>query len=226
VSAEVHTRLLLDARRLIERATRWLLRRRRRPLQIASTIEDFTDAVRGLAGALPEVLDEDERREWDDRVAELQEAGLPEDLARRGASLGELFSALDIGEISRGLERDVDEVAAVYFRLGSRLHLHWLRDRIAELSRDGRWQAMARAALRDDLYTLHRDLTADLLCETPADGSVDARLDAWIEGNKGTIDRSVGIIEDIRAHGHYDLTTLPVALREVRTLIHETSAVT
>jgi glutamate dehydrogenase len=226
VSAEVHTRLLLDARRLIERSTRWLLRHRRRPLAIATTIEDFADPAIGLAAALPEVLDEPDREAWDERVEELLQAGVPEKLARRAASFGELFSALDIGEIAKGLERDIDEVASVYFRLGSRLHLHWLRDRVAALSRDGRWQAMARAALRDDLYVVHRELTADLLCETPEEGSIDERLDAWISGNKATIERSVGIIEDIRASGAYDLTTLPVALREVRALIHETSPVT
>ena len=44
-----------------------------------------------------------------------------------------------------------------------RLELHWLRDRIADLPRDDRWSALARAALRDDLYTLHRALTAEVL---------------------------------------------------------------
>ena len=43
-----------------------------------------------------------------------------------------------------------------YFRLGSRLELNWLRDRIIELPRANRWQALARAALRDDLYHLLR----------------------------------------------------------------------
>jgi hypothetical protein len=39
--------------------------------------------------------------------------------------------------------------------LAARLHLHWLRDRIAELPREDRWQEKARAAQRDDFFTLH-----------------------------------------------------------------------
>ena len=50
-----------------------------------------------------------------------------------------------------------------YFRLGSRLELNWLRDRIIELPRDDRWQALARAALREDLLGIHRELTREVL---------------------------------------------------------------
>ena len=58
----------------------------------------------------------------------------------------------------------------VHFRLGSRLELHWLRDRIVALPRDDRWRALARAALRDDLYSLHRALTAEVLRRTATEG--------------------------------------------------------
>ena len=58
---------------------------------------------------------------------------------------------------------DLEEVARLHFLLGGKLHLHWLRDRIALLARDTRWAAMARAALRDDLFSLHAELTADVL---------------------------------------------------------------
>ena len=54
-------------------------------------------------------------------------------------------------------------VTDVYFGIGSRLGLDWLRDRILELPRTDRWQSLARAALRDDLYRLHRSLTREIL---------------------------------------------------------------
>ena len=57
----------------------------------------------------------------------------------------------DIVEVARATERPPEPVMATYFRLGSRLELNWLRDRIIELPRANRWQALARAALRDDL---------------------------------------------------------------------------
>jgi glutamate dehydrogenase len=116
-------------------------------------------------------------------------------------------------------------VAALHFLVGGRLHLHWLRDRIATLPRENRWQAMARAALRDDLFSLHAELTADVLRGTGTElAEAEARLDEWIEANRPLVERCVGILSDIRTGGTYDLTTLPVALRELRNLIQAAAA--
>ena len=84
---------------------------------------------------------------------------------------------------------------------------------------------MARAALRDDLFSLHADLTLDVLAGGPGEGDASARLDGWMAANGAAVDRCLGILGDIRTAGTYDMTTLPVALREVRTLIQATTPV-
>ena len=67
------------------------------------------------------------------------------------------------------------------------------------------------AALRDDLFALHASLTAAVL---EAGG-----LDEWREAHRAAADRTLEILAEIRAGGTFDLTTLPVALREVRNLL-------
>ncbi len=107
---------------------------------------------------------------------------------------------------------------ATYFRLGYRLELNWLRDRVIELPRDDRWQALAREALRDDIYSLHRSLTQEVLAPgTSSDGAT--AIDAWSHRNGGAVERCLGMLADIKASRIYDTTTLAVALREVRNLI-------
>jgi glutamate dehydrogenase len=63
---------------------------------------------------------------------------------------------LDIVEVAASTSTPVLDVAAVYFALADQLHLTWLRDRILALPRDDRWSALARAALRDDVYSAPR----------------------------------------------------------------------
>ena len=225
IAASTQLEMLLGARKLIERATRWLLRNRRRPLDIAATIADFADGARELGEALPGILVDADRDAWDTRVATLETAGIPRPLAAQAASFDAMLAVLDVVEVAAAAGQSVEAVAALHFRLGARLRLHWLRDQIAVLPRDDRWRAMARAALRDDLMTLHRELTDDVLHESPGPGSVDERLGAWMDANRATLDRSLGILDDIRAGGAYDLTTLPVALREIRALIQDTAPV-
>jgi len=219
IAADTQIAMLLEARRMVERATRWLLRNRRRPIDIAATVEHFADGARALAAALPEILHDADRAAWDERVEELAEAGVPAPLAARVASLGAMFAALDIVEVAGETGRSIEDVAALHFRLGSTMLLHWLRDRIAALPREDRWQEMARAALRDDLFSLHAELTADVLQEGP-------ELERWMEGNAGPLQRCLGVLADIRSSGTYDLTTLPVALRELRNLIRSSGPVT
>jgi glutamate dehydrogenase len=136
----------------------------------------------------------------------------------RVASLGSMSATFDIVEVARETNLDVETVATVHFRLGSQLELHWLRDRIADLPRDDRWSVLARAALRDDLYSLHRTLTAEVLRSAAPDGDVDERVKAWIAQNPRT-KRYLATLADVRVGRVFDLTTLPVAVREVRNLI-------
>ena len=56
VEASVQTRIMLDARKLVERATRWLLRYRRPPLDIGATISHFSEGANELAERIPEIL--------------------------------------------------------------------------------------------------------------------------------------------------------------------------
>ncbi|HEY3020409.1 MAG TPA: NAD-glutamate dehydrogenase, partial [Solirubrobacteraceae bacterium] len=214
--------MLLEGRKLVERATRWLLRNRRHPIDIAGTLARYAPGARTVTAAVPGVLVDADRQAWEDRVARLGEAGVPAPLAERVASLNALFSALDVVEAEQATGRALDDVVALHFLIGGRLRLHWLRDRIAALPRDDRWAAMARAALRDDLFALHGELTADILQAGPEEGDAGARLQAWAAANEAALKRCLAILADIDATGMFDLTTLPVALRELRTLIRST----
>ena len=227
VDARTQIEMLIDGRRLVERSTRWLVRARQRSIDIAATVSQFAPGAAMLARSLPELLDEGDRALWEAKVDKLQAAGVPAELADRVAGMPSWFPALDIVEVSEATGQSIDAVTEVYFRLGGRLQLNWLRDRIAELPRVNRWQALARSALRDDLYSLHRALTQEVLRTAPArageSAGADTDIDAWTGANAGAVERCRAMLGDIRATRTYDLTTLPVALCEVRNLLQGAS---
>jgi glutamate dehydrogenase len=216
--AGVQIELLLEGRRLVERASRWLLGNRPRQLDIASTVSHFRPGAMGLYASITRLLSPEDAEPLARRADELREQGVPEDLATRVAALPIMFSALDIVVVADQRELDVDQVAAAHFRLGSQLGLHWLRDRIVELPRDDRWRARARAALRDDLYAIHREITSEVLRSASDDDEPAGLVDGWIDSNPASA-RALQTVGDIRSGQSYDLTTLPVAVREMRNLI-------
>jgi glutamate dehydrogenase len=218
VPAEVQIEMLLEGRRLVERATRWLVRNRRRPLDIAATVEHFAPGAAALYALMPRPLSEQEVQPMAGRADHLREVGVPSDLALRVATLSTMFATLDIVDIAGEASLDFEPVAMVHFRLGSELGLHWLRDQIVALPRADRWSALARAALRDDLYTLHRALTTEVLRATSRELDASEAVARWLEANPAA-ERTLQTLADIRGGRVYDLTTLPVAVREVRSLI-------
>jgi glutamate dehydrogenase len=223
VSAQTQLEMLIEGRRLIERSTRWLVRANPYQVSIAQTIRRFRPGAEMLAAALPEALEGSDRETFEGRAADLEQAGVPVQLASRAAGMQSMLALFDIVEVAAATERDPEDVLKVYFRLGSRLELNWLRERIIELPRANRWQALARAALRDDLFNLYRELTRKVLATGGRDADPQAAIETWTESNQETINRALGMVADVRASRIYDNTTLPVALREIRALLRGAS---
>jgi glutamate dehydrogenase len=222
--AAVQVGLFLEARTLAERASRWLLRQRSQPLDITTTVEYFAADIKLLAERLPELLSGNAATAFAETVQRLEAAFVPGALARRVAGLPVLLSGLDIVDIARAAGRSLEEAAAAYFALGDLLNLDWIRDRILELPRDDRWQALARAALRDDLYSVRAAITAEVL-RTGSSGTDGARqVELWFAKIGAAGERCVSALEEIVAGGRADLTILSVALREIRELNHAGSA--
>ena len=213
--------MLIEGRRLVERASRWLVRAHHSALDIEATTRGFLPGARLLAQALPNVLGGLDREEFDRRLSELIEAAVPDPLARRVASFQALLGVFDIVEEAAATAREQSIVMSTYFGLGAQLGLDWIRDRILELPRTDRWQALARAALRDDLYRLHRALTRDALLSADGRRGSEGALAAWRERNEAAVERALSVLADVKASGIYDTTTLPVALRELGDLVRD-----
>jgi glutamate dehydrogenase len=221
IEAGTQLAMLIEGRRLVERATRWLVRSRgRAEIDVAAATARFAPGARALAHALPGVLQGADREAFQDRLVELAAAAAPPGLARRVASMPALLSVFDIVEDGELTGAPQPVVMAVYFGIGSRLGLDWLRDRILELPRNDRWQALARAALRDDLYQMHRALTRGVLARGTTLGA-PAAIDNWLAANREAVERSQRVVGDVQAARTYDTTTLPVALRELKNLVPE-----
>jgi glutamate dehydrogenase len=219
IEASTQLAMLIEGRQLAERATRWLARANPHALDIALTIGYFAPGAQMLASALPEVLEGADRETFEARTAGLVTGGVPSALAARVAGMASLPSVFDIVEIAIATRREQSAVMAAYFRLGCRLQLDWLRDRIIDLPSANRWQSLARGALRDDLYSLHRVLTQEVLETGGATVDSDVSLEAWLHRNRTATERCLSMFADIKASRISDTTTLAVALREVRNLI-------
>ena len=218
VDEQAQFRMLLQGRRLVTRAARWLVNNRRPPLEIATAVSDYAPGASTLWAALPEVLRGLDGDAWHARVWGFSDPGVPSVLASRVAAMDALFFAFDIVESVRGTDVPVRRAAGIHFGLDRRLELAWLRDRILELPRVDIWQTLARSALRDELYKTHRALTAAVLKASSPSIDGDAAINKWFEASGATVGRYLGMLRDIRAAPGNEFTTLLVGVRELAKL--------
>ena len=216
LDAHLQTRLRLELRTLVERATRWLVDNRRRPIDIEAAVSQLAEGVQTLLRELPQLLSGREAEGYARRLGQLKEAGVPEDVAEAAAAMPAGYAALTIVQIANRGGQDLLHVAGVHLAVAQRLGLDRLLGRISELPREDRWQTMARAALRDDLHAVHAQLTAEVLAQARS-GSTEDLVSAW-EQDTAAVTESVRTLGNI-CQGKPDLARMSVGLRVVRALL-------
>jgi glutamate dehydrogenase len=218
VDDAVQTAMLLDTARLIGRGTTWFLRSRRLTEDMAATIAHFAPQVAALATRLPRLLDAGERARIDAAVAAYIDKGVPEALATRVVAFDTLYAALDIIEVADAAKRSIETVAEVYFEISTRLGLPWLREKIGTLPGDAHWQSLAKGAMQDDLSSLQRAITADVLSQSAEIGAPARLIAAWEDVNRRSVERVVQLFGELRASSAVNSAMLSVALHELRNL--------
>jgi glutamate dehydrogenase len=210
VADAVQSQMLIEEGWLTARATTWFLRWRRLADPLEQTIERFRPAVEAVRERLAaEAAASPMAQAW-------VGAGVPAPLATRIASADGLYAALDVAEVAEASRRSVAEVAEVHAGIGARLELARLRRQIDALPADSHWQALAKAALGDDLAGLQRSITSEVLGS--AEGGAGAMLAAWEAVNATALERAQRMLAELGDGKALDLAMLSVALRELRDL--------
>ena len=219
VPTAAQTALYLEFRRLLDRSVRWFLTARPSTLDIGAEIERFSDIVRDLRTQVPSLLRGEEKRRLDRKAAELVKAGVPDELAVRAASLLDWYSLLDIVDIATDTGRDPSDVAPLYYLVSERFGIDAMLSKVTGLPRDDRWDALARGALRDDLYSVLESLTRSVIEVGDAGAEPAAQWEAWEKANKESVQRSKTALSAIRRLDHPNIAALSVALRTLRSVI-------
>jgi glutamate dehydrogenase len=109
------------------------------------------------------------------------------------------------------------EVAKAYFALGTALNIPWLYEQVEQLPVDGRWQALARGSLRDELASQARTLVSQIL----GDGGkkpADAKVETWLKRDDASLRFTQAMFADLLTQKSLDYPTLSVAVRRLAQL--------
>jgi len=226
VPSDTQDAMMLQIRRLLDRAARWMLSNRPQPLAVGAEINRFSRVVGSLAPRTAELVRGLAREDVERQARKFTDAGVPQALADRLAGLLDGYKLLDVTEVAELSERDTadadrspEEVARLAFALADHLNIDLMLNSITELERGNRWHALARLALRDDLYASLRAITLDVLLQSEPGDPAEEQIAAWEHANASRLGRARVALDDIHRSGRLDLATLSVAARQVRSMV-------
>ncbi|CAM2954755.1 NAD-glutamate dehydrogenase [Skermania piniformis] len=215
----IRDELELETKRTLDRTSRWLLTHRPQPLAVGAEIQRYAGRASWLGSDVPGWVCGGQLQRMQQRIDEVVSRGAPRALAEQVFLLLNKFPLLDVIDIADITDRDAAEVGALYYLLDDHLGVDRLLVAVTKLKRGDRWHALARLALRDDLYASLRSLTIDVLAAGEPGQPAGAVIAEWESSNRSRLSRARTALDEIFATGSVDLATLSVAARQVRSMV-------
>ena len=217
VPQEAQVAGMLVIRRLLDRGVRWLAQHRRGTLDVAAEIERLRPGLSVLQPRLPQLLTASEAVGFEQFCDELEEKGMPAEIARDASAPIFGFGLVDVVESARLLETELGPTAEVYYGIAARVHLDEILNQISALPRTNRWQTLARSALRYDLYGAMAGLTESVLQAKPGTDPAEA-VGSWADRHAADI----AMLQEATAEAARSdekLAVLSVSLRQIRGMV-------
>jgi glutamate dehydrogenase len=221
VSSDVQVEMLMEVRKLIERAMYWLQRNRSYVSSIDAIVHEFSEGVESIGKDILQHATLDEKQRISERVSGYQSAGVGEQLALKISGIELTFSCLDIIAVNSVVKLVKEDVPPVYFAVREALQLNWLQMSINQLPRKNYWQSLARSALRDDLNAETRALLISILQLSDKKATAGEQVSRWCENNRNEMDRYLNLMSVIQADNEIEIEQLSVVLKELHAVVEK-----
>ncbi|KFA39550.1 glutamate dehydrogenase, partial [Xanthomonas vasicola pv. musacearum NCPPB 4384] len=198
--------------RLQRSFVRWLLLRPGQMPGITAAVERYHGPFNDIRVASG-VLSDAQRPQYEASVQEWQDKGLTPALAQQLSELRYLEPAFDIIETARTRKLKPVDVSKVHFRLGEALRLPWLFEQIDALEVNGRWHAVARGVLRDELAAHQRALVGQAL--TMPGSSAEDKVANWMARDDSSLRFTLAMLTDVAEQKTLDYPTVSVAVQRL-----------
>ena len=222
IPSNIQTSIRVEIQRLVERGTRWLVRNVPLPMDVAATVERYTDGVAEVIRNMPRALTGMDQDTFEGRCRELEFAGVPANFAKLVASMPKAIAALDIVDLAATTKGKLSEITATYQTVADKFEISALLERIISMPRDSRWRSMARGTLRDDLNWSHAQLSSQIM-NVAGSTKPAAKCEAWRDQLSENGEQSLEMLAEIMSTDTNDLASIVVAVQLIRDVVTGTT---
>ncbi len=210
--------LFMQIRYFMERITLWMLRNAPQPLLVTPTVERFAPGIRNYLDRFAGFISDSVRAAYEEKIQRFTHPGIPPNLVEKIARMEIVSSACDVAKVSLASGLSVVTVGKVYFEIGARLKLGWLRRAASRMPATSYFDRLAAQSVIHQLFDQQRRIVGSVIsggCDETT--SLDV-TQAWLGQNEKDIARYLQFIEELRSKDVLDFPRLIVALRHIEAL--------
>ncbi len=224
VRATIQTGAYSEIAELLRRLGLWFLVNVPARADLGDTIACYRAGVEALRGTFSTLISPYETQGTEDRIAELQKAGAPLDVAEDVAVLPLLGGTPEIVLLAESRALPIDLVAGAYFAVGAAVGLDRLRGLANRISGREHWDRLAVRRIADDLFAGQRALAADALAgfdpalrgSTRVQGAEAVRQ--WEAAHADGLARTRSFLGELERSGELSIAKLTLANSQIHAL--------
>jgi len=222
IDPEIQMQMFLSANKLIERSIVWLLRNNTKS-SITVSVEKFRKIADNLSKVFPKVLGRNSKESFERKVEFYSAKKVDKKIASKIAAFEPASSAFDIAQISFETKMDIEVIARIYYEVGNRFSLKWLRGKVTQLETINHWQKLSHGSILDDLYSCQQKIAKEVVnfnCKEKSVCSVES-VEQWICKMQLMVKRYDKFIVDLKSNPDQDLSIFIVALNRLKPLLSQ-----
>ncbi|MCP4395447.1 MAG: NAD-glutamate dehydrogenase [Alphaproteobacteria bacterium] len=220
--ASAQIKLFIDKNKTIERFVLWILRNYPGKLNLEPIIDELSSNAVELEKHLDHVQTENGKKFKKEKINSYLELGISREVAVDATVVTLLFSSCDIGILAKKHGIYIEDAAKVYYAVGDRFKLRWLRLTSDRLQAKNRWEELSLSALREEIYEQKRQLASCVIATIGEKAikkmtGMDA-VNEWAKLNEFVVQPVDQLFEEITSFAEPDLAMLSVANRQIKTM--------
>lgn len=221
-------KMFVSANKILERAMTWLLRNQNNQ-SIDQRVLSYKSVIKELDEILIEVLAVDSKISLEKKIEQFMQFKISKDLAFKIAKLDPIASAFDIFEIANVAKIEVKIIAKIYFEIGTRFALKWLRSSINKLELHNQWQKLSAKTVIEDFYFYQMKIAKEIIEKQIAKNGnssplkfsqANLAIENWINQASFLVARFDNFIKDLKDDSEHDLAMFAVAVNRIKPLVN------
>jgi glutamate dehydrogenase len=222
IDPALQTGMYGDIAAILNRLGLWFITNIPADAPLGETVAMYCSAAEKLRGTFSTLVTPYEAQDTEARIAALEAAGAPHDVAEDAGALPLLGALPEIALLAHANGLDLDLVAGAYFTMGAAVGIDRLRGLAGRIAAAEHWDRLAIRRINDDLYAGQRALTATALKllktkETGRAAGTEA-VRRWTEAHGDALRRAKSFLEALESTGDLSVAKLTLANSQIHEL--------